>query len=994
MSAVGAPIRFETKTQGGKAQIFWEKDRNVKKSKKVNYKTREQKFPLRGAKAKQQAPAPEETAAKPARKTTAVGKRQSQRKQETRTDNVATPDTAEIQPGTVTLTQEQLSAILTSIAKVTKENPLHISIDKETNKIKVEEEEDTKVDEGDKVDEKDNVPGNEEQVEEDEPENVLNLLKKLQSDKESTNMTESASLKAASRIESVAPSPVAEKVTPPKYLTVAEKKRLQWETERAELAKVEANASNPWGRPGAGAPLRDNRGDVLADFNTRKYQKLLDAVSPRQENPASSTPVQQTSSPSEHSQPSAIRSSFVIGKLAPQEDRFTSVKEEEKKRWLEDLELQREEQRLRKEKEKEAARADEKETWADKLSIYEPVKLPEQSKSPPPPAAKISESEPVQTRISSAPNPAASIDNTVMESMTFLRGQNIHLDALTISELQEKRLKHLEHQKAIQAQVEEKQRHKREEREKRIQEEREEERKLQDERETLQKQFNLEQEKLRRKEEEQDRRVQLLKEAMEDAQEKATHEKHLRRLNDLQKRGHDVSHLHKNFEASHTPRAPAPANAQPAVESSYVVPGLNLRATVNLDGASVPIDQIPVLNKVVDLSPRKEFGTQTDEDIANLLSSASYPNMSQSGTREDSAHIQFKGQVILKGGDSSKNPQHIGNKLVRVKSADTVKSYQKKKRVVNKRPTEQPPLPGSKTLWNYQNRQHMRPQKNSEKDPNYARRKKAIDARRAQREQELIKQAEANRNMIPVEPYERRTRSLSRPTAQKDETKAARRKTPEPKSNQRNQATKGGRSSSPAPTRDRQRIEHSPPPERTRPQSPSRNETHESPSGRESPPVPAVKHRLADENHREQHSKHKYGADEHAGLQDEEFVPFLRSSAFLDPSESQKPLPVSREATCVQRGRKAYARGLNPGDYGFRMTNIHDQNPESVLTNRTAVPKDPIMNPSIVQEHPTPRQEVILKQLQDIRKNLLQRQREIETCLSPSDLSRQQVPVD
>ena len=76
-------------------------------------------------------------------------------------------------------------------------------------------------------------------------------------------------------------------------------------------------------------------------------------------------------------QPSAIRSSFAIGAVAPDNDRFTSDKQKQKNLWLADLEKQREEQKLRKEAEKRHWRDDtlERVTWMEKSikSVPQPV---------------------------------------------------------------------------------------------------------------------------------------------------------------------------------------------------------------------------------------------------------------------------------------------------------------------------------------------------------------------------------------------------------------------------------------------------------------------------------------------------------------------------------------------------------------------------------------------------------------------------------------------
>ena len=57
---------------------------------------------------------------------------------------------------------------------------------------------------------------------------------------------------------------------------------------------------------------------------------------------------------------------------------------------------------------------------------------------------------------------------------------------------------------------------------------------------------------------------------------------------------------------------------------------------------------------------------------------------------------------------------------------------------------------------------------------------------------------------------------------------------------------------------------------------------------------------------------------------DGEYVPFIRSDQVLDPSHADDPMPASREATNIERGRKAYIRGQEPANYGNHMENHID----------------------------------------------------------------------
>lgn len=90
---------------------------------------------------------------------------------------------------------------------------------------------------------------------------------------------------------------------------------------------------------------------------------------------------------------------------------------------------------------------------------------------------------------------------TASELRTFLRGANIPVDPQTKADLEKKRQRALEQQKAIQAQLEQRKRQKEEERERRKREERHEEERIEQERLRIEEQFVKEQQKLKMKEE-------------------------------------------------------------------------------------------------------------------------------------------------------------------------------------------------------------------------------------------------------------------------------------------------------------------------------------------------------------------------------------------------------------------------------------------------------------------------------------------------------------
>lgn len=57
---------------------------------------------------------------------------------------------------------------------------------------------------------------------------------------------------------------------------------------------------------------------------------------------------------------------------------------------------------------------------------------------------------------------------------------------------------------------------------------------------------------------------------------------------------------------------------------------------------------------------------------------------------------------------------------------------------------------------------------------------------------------------------------------------------------------------------------------------------------------------------------------------DDEFVPFRRSDAVLNPSNAQDVSPMSREHTQAALAREAYIKSMQPAQYGVHMHNIRD----------------------------------------------------------------------
>ncbi|XP_078339343.1 uncharacterized protein LOC111106830 isoform X12 [Crassostrea virginica] len=826
---------------------------------------------------------------------------------------------------------------------------------------------------------------------------------------------------------------------PPTNMTLAEKKKLQWEKERAE-SQV---GYTPWGRPGAGAPLRTRSGKLAADYRARQedYPDTIDeeseAVNQNSSQNASETTkhkrerknrpqreeVQRNEQPavtgtSSRNVPAAMRSSFVLGQIAPDTERFENTKEQERQQWLKDLERQREEKREQQIKNYESTLRG-ADTWADKFSNdYKPARLPDQ---PPETLRREDVGAGVETtRISSAPVNVGQSQQEDDEDKTYIRGQNVYMDPVTKKELEDKRQRQLEHQRAVMEQVQEKQRLKQLERDRKMAEDAEEERKLQAERDRLQKQYEVDQNKLKVRELKRQEEVERLKAAMDEAHEKAMREKYSRRMQHLEQGGHDTTQLKAHLAAvlgedSTEREAPTnrhgyetlrntqsiakitPRGGELRNDVNHIVPsqvpGLDLELSPRVLLAGSPTnaqytqkdsyhDPAYTENRV--LTPNKyrhhghhtaEFGTQTGMKVPDLLDTDRDEEISRETRREvTDVGIMYK---------------FVNGKRVRVKSAPREELPKNREVPENPRKKKVEKNKGKK-LWNYQNKESKRPVKQSERDPLYQKKKEESRLRRQHREQQLLEMVEKNRDIIPTERHTR-TPGHSRdhsPVSDGGRTPRSTRKEYSVYSVKRARSHSPDRSESRTATRTLERAES--PANRKSPVS--HHSVSPAPTGRRSPPIPALRNRGTDRGNylpidydpagtRVVNNKYRDGDPLEIPVGNSDFVPFLRTVDILDPAKATSPMPLSREATQVANARKAYIKGMKPGNYGNRVDNYQDRMRMPNEQKR----KDPILNPSLVTDHPTQRQDAILQQLSTMRENLMQRQRELET-FSPTDL--------
>ncbi|GFO03433.1 coiled-coil domain-containing protein 66 [Plakobranchus ocellatus] len=823
------------------------------------------------------------------------------------------------------------------------------------------------------------------------------------------------------------------------------------------------------------------------------YHKTLKEISPRHAQAAQasgfSDPVRAVASRTgappaqgstydtlDNAPPAAMRSSMVVGDGSLNENRFDIKKAEEKRRWLQELEQQREEQRLARQAQKDRERQENNGTWADhyptdrqKLKHAMPHNLGQHLHETSNTVSGVQQyNQPLGTspratsnnagdidaavavtstqRTSSAPQPpAATAAAASEEGTTFLRGQGAFIDPVTRREQEEKRRIHLEYQAQVKAQIEEKERQKKEERERKMKEDMEEERKLQLEREKFNKQLEMEQRKLREKEEQRQRQIDALKSAMDEAQEKAMEEKSHRRIHHLQTHGHDVTQLKATYDAvigknqenfpplEATPRTkqfepssipglgpdPGPQNQRSSPTIQDFVDSARFEPSKQEHGSGrYPMGQSYTKDPYVEdrvltpsrfrniastteskLSPRREFGTQTLElsDLQNILKAL-----------PEEIQIEYKHKVEDALREKEERTRNQPSRKVHVKSGEEANRRAGKppaggrpgKRPVKEKPEKEEPK--QRLAWNQKEKKTV--VKNSERDPFYQQKKEQSEARRARRERQLQYLQELNSDNIP-------THKASRSKSRHEHCSPRRDGEPETVEHRgrkmaNSRAGKDGHendnhnhspdilylhNNSDETGQKRQDVGNT----RHRGRSKSPAPRYPLSTGRSSPLIPTVRHRTAADPNadrdpylhanqylRESQSDTRYGDAAILPIGDGEFVPFMRTTEILDPARAEEPMAMSRENSRMERARKAYRETHNPAGNGRKVEIYQDREREAAFKQAS---QNPLINPGLVTDHPTARQDMILQQLSSLKQTLMQRQKELETYMSPAE---------
>ncbi|XP_062356600.1 coiled-coil domain-containing protein 66 [Cinclus cinclus] len=362
--------------------------------------------------------------------------------------------------------------------------------------------------------------------------------------------------------------------------------------------------------------------------------------------------------------PAGSCTALAFRQAVPQERPFSALKHEQQKKWLEELNKQKEEAKLRKIEEKlTLSKAEEYDRWEMHFDSFKnhfnanaqyPLngmqRKPESlSLSPDPknPTALIHPSSPaalgnlMPLQMGAAEKAAKNAAWEQSQGVSFLRSMTALLDPAQIEERDRRRQKQLEHQKVIMAQVEEKRRKKQLEEEQRKWEEQQEELRLAREKAQLQKQFEEEMLKQKQKEELATLKAKELYQTMEKAQELAQGSKQGQHVPDLAQKAHDISELQNSLGGGDT-------------EFGNYNSGISAGNTDFPDGVGSPPEQ--------QASPRKDTAVQTDcfntsaytESAEERTAGCESPDISieykeTSNSKKHQKEMQYMGKNKLSG---------------------------------------------------------------------------------------------------------------------------------------------------------------------------------------------------------------------------------------------------------------------------------------------------------------------------------------------------------
>ncbi|XP_055414144.1 coiled-coil domain-containing protein 66 isoform X1 [Bubalus kerabau] len=709
--------------------------------------------------------------------------------------------------------------------------------------------------------------------------------------------------------------------------SLLEAKKAQWRKELDEqvaLKKKEKEASEKWNNP-----WKKSESDKI------EWEKLQ--ILDRSKTSACSSCIL-SQSPSQvmviHADgPSLPRASQTSQEAVLLEQAFSAVKQEQQRKWIEELNKQIDDDRQRKAEEKiKSSVGEERDRWAmhfDSLKNYpgSQSRLSAQSVQKQleyfcvsPDTQELADISSLYTPTVGSQIEPSEEEHTVkpfrdtavanIQKTNFLRSMTALLDPAQIEERDRRRQKQLEHQKAITAQVEEKRKKKQLEEEQRKKEEQEEERRLAREREEMQKQYEEDILKQKQKEEVMTLQTKKLFQTMQRAQELAQRLKQEQRIRELAQKGHDTSRLIQNL----------------GIDTIQVEYNASTNNTGNsrhgLDGVSGKMDTY--INSTT--SPRKDTGVQTDDLNIGVFTNTE----SRCGSVSEREIINCSSPEIVAEFNEQFNTKNNKQELVsQTKGANLEKEnswYNDQCNQITRTETQTKHMKKcpKRPDWNI-NKPLRRYIPASEKYPKQL--QKLREEKKVRRQMELLHLIERSN---PGQISQNRGTSPEVLHSSHQETE---------------------------PSFRRQLVRKEEEPLRTNCFSRERSQ---------SPPIPAVKSRtqqtqtLKNSNYERENLISGHSQTELSpGISDPfHFIPYVRTNEvyYLDPDA-----PLSRPVT------------QDP-----QYQNAHDREQELFASDHL---RDPLLNPNLVKNRD--RQQAILKGLSDLRQGLLQKQRELETNLMP-----------
>ncbi|XP_058700554.1 coiled-coil domain-containing protein 66 isoform X5 [Poecile atricapillus] len=636
--------------------------------------------------------------------------------------------------------------------------------------------------------------------------------------------------------------------------------------------------------------------------------------------------------------PAGSCTALAFREAVPQEQPFSALKHEQQKKWLEELDKQKEEAKLQKIEEKlNLSKAEEHDRWemhfdSFKNHLSANAQQPLNGMHRKPESLSLSPDPKDSTAFIHRLSPAAlgnlmplqrgtaekAAKNGALEQsqrVSFLRSMTALLDPAQIEERDRRRQKQLEHQKAIMAQVEEKRKKKQLEEEQRKWEEQQEELRLAREKAQLQKQFEEEMLKQKQKEELVTLKAKELYQTVEKAQELAQGSKQEQRIPDLSQKAHDISALQNN-----------PGGGDTGFENCNS--GISAQSTDFPDGVESPPEQ--------QASPRKDTAVQTD-----CFNTSAHTESAEERTAHcESPDISIEYKETSNSKKYQKEMQYMDkNKLPGKETgdiySDLYEQYARKERHIkssekySKRPD-----------WNI-NKPGKRYIPASERYPKPL--QKQREENKVRRQMELLQLVERN---SPGQLSTRRGGHSARSLSPREETAVK---------------SKGHRG------RKEEKF----------------HKNHLNEERSESPPVPAVRNRLLQVQQRQMQASH-FLLFNHRGAREDSPAgsrqrrsPAAGPEAARPPSAQFVPFLRTREVYCLDP-----AAPLSPPSTQHpQHPHLHDsyQMPQQIFNSDHV--RDPLLNPDVVTIRE--RQQAILKGLSKLRQGLLQKQKELENTLIP-----------